>query len=676
MRNSMDTPSKSRAWASVGFQLQQAVDRILLSFPDIGGLVHKLRRGQAIDGLDDAVRRQCRSHIFEELGVHDFDHEELPTGPDLAFMELVGSRASDPDADILPAWMDPARGAPLGFNNDIPITGVFPEVAVDDTIDRSDLSTLISNAQDWSNYKSVEEDTGSAWALVETAEANGYCKTFNSESEVALFVGTPDITLQPLGMVSKTKPDGTVKRRLVWDYLRSGTNWHIVLAERLVLPRIEDAVRGARRIHGPRAQTERLEWLVLDFSDAFHHIRLRQDYWRVNVCKVGRKWVVYTSLSFGGKSFPNLWGRTAAFIGRLVGSALQGQAADLQIFVDDPLVAASGTEGERDRVFSTVFVLFAVLNFKVAWQKAALDESVVWIGAQFSYTAEDIRVAIPEDKRAKFVELTSALLEAKATRTRAVRSYAGLASFYAGFIPWLKPFIASVWSALSETDRLHTADRRMKVAKGFAVAMVPTLRYRHALRWLLAFLSGWRVQYRSFRYFEQPVDLNSFIVVDACPWGMGGILVRHHRVVEYYFCRVSSHDVRRFSAKVGESGYTTLWECLALLLAARIWLVNRDDPTFIQVRSDSLGALRMAMKVSSKSPAMNAIAQEIALHMATRDFELAILKHIPGISNEIPDALSRQHAPEPKPFPTSLEGAKRRMAPERTADFWLASVKT
>ncbi len=88
-------------------------------------------------------------------------------------------------------------------------------------------------------------------------------------------------------------------------------------------------------------------------------------------------------------------------------------------------------------------------------------------------------------------------------------------------------------------------------------------------------------------------------------------------VQEYYYCAVKDLDARRFAAKIGESGFTTSWECLALLIGARLWLTGKRRCLTVQVRSDSLGALRMAFKLSSKSKSLNFVAQEFALQHMT-----------------------------------------------------------
>eukprot|EP00969_Alexandrium_andersonii_P147965 6541456-Alexandrium_andersonii.AAC.1 len=54
---------------------------------------------------------------------------------------------------------------------------------------------------------------------------------------------------------------------------------------------------------------------------------------------------------------------------------------------------------------------------------------------------------------------------------------------------------------------------------------------------------------------------------------------------------------------------------------------------------------------------------EYALGDALRAYRIAQLRRIPGASNTIAGALSRQSAPEPKPFPSELAPVHRSMVP-------------
>ncbi len=159
--------------------------------------------------------------------------------------------------------------------------------------------------------------------------------------------------------------------------------------------------------------------------------------------------------------------------------------------------------------------------------------------------------------------------------------------------------------------------------------------------------------------------------MDASPWGMGAILLYNLAPVEYFAEELTTRDLRQFSAQRGESGFTTLWEALTLLLRVRQWLTSRSHCN-IRLKSDSLGALRLAMKLSSPNTHLNKIAQEIALHLALEDALISLLEHVPGVSNIQADALSRLHAPDAKELPQSLYSAKRVYPSPRDSYFWRA----
>eukprot|EP00969_Alexandrium_andersonii_P159907 7066066-Alexandrium_andersonii.AAC.1 len=51
-------------------------------------------------------------------------------------------------------------------------------------------------------------------------------------------------------------------------------------------------------------------------------------------------------------------------------------------------------------------------------------------------------------------------------------------------------------------------------------------------------------------------------------------------------------------------------------------------------------------------------------------YHVTRLRHIPGIQNTVADALSRQHAPEPKAFPTALASVPRALVPVCDSHFY------
>ena len=129
--------------------------------------------------------------------------------------------------------------------------------------------------------------------------------------------------------------------------------------------------------------------------------------------------------------------------------------------------------------------------------------------------------------------------------------------------------------------------------------------------------------------------------------------------------------MRRFRARRGESEHMTLWESLAIPVALRAWESVRTAAT-VEMRSDWVGALRTAFKLSSSHPGLCSIAQELALDLADDIYSVRVLTHTPGVANLMRDALSRRYAPEPKAVPRELAHLAPTPCTERAAEFWRA----
>ena len=135
-----------------------------------------------------------------------------------------------------------------------------------------------------------------------------------------------------------------------------------------------------------------LEWAVLDVADAFYNIPIRQSEQRFACSSFAGKYWVFKVLCMGGKVAPNIWGRFAAAIGRVVSSVFVDGALKLEVYVDDPLFVMAGPESVRTRHFTIALLVLALLGFPLSWSKAALGKSVVWIGASLSISWQAIIV--------------------------------------------------------------------------------------------------------------------------------------------------------------------------------------------------------------------------------------------------------------------------------------------
>ena len=271
-------------------------------------------------------------------------------------------------------------------------------------------------------------------------------------------------------------------------------------------------------------------------------------------------------------------------------------------------------------------------------------------------------------------------------RINSFRSFCGQASFFAGLVPHLRPFLAGCWAAIADAGRraqvrpirnreAHRSTTTVNSEQSGVLragnGIVFTQQAAHSLSWLAAFFG--RIDGSLVRRFPyEKVNrrrYGCFVATDASPWGIGGILVLDGTPVQYFSDIINIDDCTRFRAKIGDSAFNTLWEALAMLIAIRLWLP--ENPSLdLQVRGDNLSALASLLKLKAKDPLLNSVAREIALDIAEGMYEVNLLEHIPGIANQVPDALSRLNCPEPAEFPMVLTGARHSEAPVREHSFW------
>ena len=109
-----------------------------------------------------------------------------------------------------------------------------------------------------------------------------------------------------LAPISKLKPDGTLKHRLVWDLRRSGVNMAILQGERVVLPRFLDLARDARQI---ATESTPIFLMGTDITEAFHQVPLHPSEQAYTVASVAGVFYVFRVLVFGSGSAPTVWGR-------------------------------------------------------------------------------------------------------------------------------------------------------------------------------------------------------------------------------------------------------------------------------------------------------------------------------------------------------------------------------
>jgi hypothetical protein len=591
---------------------------------------------------------------------------------------IVGAyvrEARDPDRHLA-EWLE--NGVPTGVQIPIPASGVFPKV---ETVAEAtaELWRYYAQTEAKSNYKSAEENALAVTAEVDRLINLGYITKYDKLEDVHGKLG--QVIVSKIAAIIKVRDDGTVKLRIIIDMLRSMVNSFVKLSERIVLPRLMDVVTDllalAEAAKRDNIVGEGISMMVADFVDAFHSLGVKVEELPFQVIKLpGGGYGGYETAVFGGGGSPLTWGLAAALLGRSGQSLFCDTRARIEIYVDDPWTCWRGTKQHIRRMKCTLLLWWLVLGPEISWAKVQHGGSVKWIGAMVRVSDTLAAVlSLPSEYAAAIECEAKRLLELQSASMKSVRRLAGKASWIGGYIPAVGAMIAPLWAALGAAPG---DDNRQRRRAGDGADLVPIVRIRHALRWLVAFATGRSGSMkRTFTVKSHKACPKIVLEFDASPWGYGGVLWQKGRPTAYFGLRISDEDIEKFGMVVGDHRYQTLAENLAMLIGVRHWLpLWKTQRLQVIVRSDSTAALGAWTKERSKSPAVNEVVREAALDMAEGLYRIDFREHVPGKENLLPDALSRLHQPGAgTDIPVELASCKRVWPVERGSNFWRASLE-
>lgn len=306
----------------------------------------------------------------------------------------------------------------------------------------------------------------------------------------------------------------------------------------------------------------------------------------------------------------------------------------LHCFVHDPLGAAKGDLSPRRVAVPAMILCWEALGFGLAYRKGQLSTKVVWIGANLEFSSEGIAASIKASIVEDIVEALDRYEHLHVASHKDIRSFVGRANHAAGLFVTIRPFLHSIWKAMSVDSSGPRNTVRIK-------------QISHALRWLRVFFKDEAEGItRQFSLSDsRGCGLNIEIGTDASPWGIGGWLARDGIITNSFCDRVSDTDLEVFDIKRGScEGQQTL-EGLAILVAMRTWSGTYDSSKYhLQVRGDNVGALGLLLRMRPSSPQQAIIARELALVIVGYSFPPKVV-HTPGLAHVIADGLSRMYDP-------------------------------
>ena len=555
--------------------------------------------------------------------------------------------ARDPEIHLA-TWLQ--EGAPIGVARPVPAAGIFPKTSAK-AVSNEAVSALYAWKGGHVNYVSVRDHKEKVEAELTRLCGKGYILKYTSWEELnQQFQG---VIVSKLAAITTEKPDGSVKLRLIVDMRRSGLNEHVVLNERILLPRLRDVVKDVMSLQAQQSSKgeEGVELAVVDFVDAYQTIGVHPDEQRHQVIAgFDGAYYIMKSVAFGGAGSPLIWGRAAAFLGRSGQALFCPSEARLEIYVDDPVVVLRGSPVQRTRNFTILLLWWLALGPDLSWNKIQRGNTVRWIGAEISVESPtQATITLPAEFIKKLLDGIDTTIGVKnwsgdvtsvtgTTQLAVLRNLAGRASWAAGIVPCFGAMLEPIWAVLAE----YLAKDQQP-----AEAQVPRCRIAFACSWLVMVLrrqvGALRVTYQMDMYFAEPAFV---ITVDASPWGLGGFCEYKGRPIGWFADQIHACDIEKFGIEVGSHLFQTLLEALAVLVAVRCWAqVWKGSRSTLRVRSDSLSTLGAVNKLRSKRPGLATVMRELALDCSEGTYTLQILEHLPGTMNVWADALSRVWQP-------------------------------
>ena len=202
--------------------------------------------------------------------------------------------------------------------------------------------------------------------------------------------------------------------------------------------------------------------------------------------------------------------------------------------------------------------------------------------------------------------------------------------------------------------------------------MIWVKQLKQSLSWIWAFLNAHHGPlYREYCLEPFVSRLPSIIMMlDASPFGLGGVLIEDGKIITYFASELTHHDEYIHKQAIGDSRGQQAWECLAVLVALRIWHHRwKHKRVKITIKGDNKSALAMAARLKA-GPSAKLVARELGLLYTTVQWQPEV-EHIPGVANRLADPLSRLKDPNKVyTIPPQLRSLPRTPTVTRTKSWY------
>ena len=502
---------------------------------------------------------------------------------------------------------------------------------------------------------SYTEHRAQADEVLQNEIAKGYVQWATNRQEIENDVGT--LELAKIAVVVEG-----AKVRHIHDMRRNGTNPKVTFEERIVLPRVRDIIEGVMELLEHKNNNEGVEFLTLDFWDAFKQLHVVASERRFLAGAAMGGFFSYRTVLFGVGSGPLVWCRVAAWVMRSTQAWLTHDRAHTNCCVDDPIIPVRDIPSQRRKLAMGVLLWWSSLGLKLAYEQGSYGSKVVWIGTQFDVNSRvnKIEVRLPEKKNVELLEAVSNLMDSPGGMARHsdVRRLAGKVSWVASFLPQLKPFARQLWASM------------YKSSSGDKVDWVYKRQVWPALTWLRMFHGHHPVLVRHLFLVDRLLD-GAVLEVDASTTGGGAACCdrqrSQHSPPDCFVSTVwTEEDERLLHVKRGDPAHQATWEAFMALLAIRHFVSPSLRGRIILV-GYALGVWYSMIRLAARSPKINEIAKELSLLLAPMGHELVGI-HVWSEMNMVSDALSR--VGERGSLPPELHHSRRELLSPRGPSMW------
>ena len=315
-----------------------------------------------------------------------------------------------------------------------------------------------------------------------------------------------------------------------------------------------------------------LELALIDISDAFMALAVHRDEWKHCVAPDVHEgqYVIFVAMLFGFKTAPLIWSRVAALMSRLIQSCMEPHEAMHQTYLDDGLWALMGTLARRNSNLAFVLYTLRAIGLQVSLSKGQRASSVTWIGVRYTLLPNTtLALTLPE----KFIRDIMTELESWDKRgmvpIKDLRRLCGRVSWLAGILPRTR------WTVRVLYGALH--DRQHEVAQGKEQErrqnrrdtrdksnLIEVKRFNQARVWLCIYLEASQSTPTRRIQLLRSKEVAVRLITDACPEGLGALLVINGITVSALASSVTEKDAELLKFEGGKSSSQAIVEALAL----------------------------------------------------------------------------------------------------------------